>query len=128
MTWEELSSVWTPLSVVVAALSGALLGYVVLGQFAADPAYASGIASPLQVGVLTVVLLAAIGLIFYGGQIGTSWIGGDTNWARVVSRFGVWLAYSAAIGLGLYLRLRRHLRARHAQAHDRAVADLAVTR
>lgn len=125
MTLEELTAVWTPLSLGVAVLSGALLGYVVLGRFAADPAYASGIASPLEVAVLTFVLTAAAGLIFYGGQIGTSWIGGDTAWTRVVSRYGIWLAYSVAIGVGLWIRLHRHLARKHAEVHDRAVSELA---
>src|SRR5258706_15841948 len=99
MTLAELVSVWTPLSIGVAMASGALLGYVALGRFAADPAYASGIAGPGEVAILATVLTAATGLIFYGGQVGTSWIAGDAGWVRLLSRYGIWLAYSIAIGI-----------------------------
>jgi hypothetical protein len=126
MTLEELTAVWTPLSIGVALLSGSLLGFLVLGRFAADPAYASGTASPLEVAILSAVLTAAAGLVFYGGQIGTSWIGGDTAWTRVVSRYGIWIAYSIAIGVGLWVRLHRHLARKHADIHDRAVSEVAA--
>lgn len=124
MIWSEISSVWTPLSVSVAVGSGLALGFVLLGRFAADPTYASGKSSPLESAILAIVLTAAIGLVFYGGQIATSWVGGDTGWVRVMSRYGIWLAYSIGIGVGLWLRLHHHLARRRSDAHARAVSEL----
>jgi hypothetical protein len=126
VTLAELTEVWSPLSVLAAAIPGFLLGYLLLGRFAADPAYASGDATPLDYGVLTAILTAATGLIFYGFQIITSLVDGDTHWTRVVSRYAIWVLYSLAIGIGLWLRLHRHIAARHAAAHERAVAELAA--
>jgi hypothetical protein len=125
MTLAELTEVWTPLSLAVAIISGLLVGILLVGRFASDPAYASGDASPLEYALVTVVMTAAAGLIFYGGQIMTSYIGGDTAWTRVVSRYGIWIAYAAAIGLGTWIRLHRHLRRKHAEIHDRAISQLA---
>ena len=124
MTVAELVEVWTPLSIAVAMLSGLGLGYVLVGRFAVDPAYASGEASALEYAATTAVTAIAAGLIFYGGQILTSYIGGDTAWTRVVSRYGIWVAYSVAIGLGLWLRLRRHVARKRYEAHERAVREL----
>ena len=124
MTIAELAEVWTPLSLAIALVSGLVVGYILVGRFAVDPAYASGHASPLEYALVTAVVTAAAGLIFYGGQILTSWIGGDTAWTRVVSRYGLWLVYAAAIGLGTWVRLRRHLARKAAEIHDRAVSEV----
>lgn len=126
MTIQELVEVWTPLSIVAAILSGLVVGYFLVGRFASDPAYASGIAGPVDYALITAVLSIAIGMIFYSLQILTSFIGGDTAWTRVVSRFGLWVLYALAIGFGTWLRLRRHIALKHVEAHERAVHELEV--
>ena len=128
MTLGQLVEVWTPLSVVAAIAAGLVVGFVLVGRFASDPAYASGVATPIEYGVIIAVLAAAIGMIFYSLQIFTSYIGGDTAWTRVVSRFGLWVLYAAAIGLGTWVRLRRHISRKHNEAHDRAVSELEAKR
>lgn len=127
MTLEQLVEVWTPLSIAAAVLSGLVVGYFLVGRFASDPAYASGIAGPFDYAVITAVLSIAIGMIFYSLQILTSFIGGDTAWTRVVSRFGLWVLYAIAIGVGTWIRLRRHIRRKHVEAHERAIHELEAT-
>ncbi len=124
MTWSELIEVWSPLSILAALVSGLIVGYLLVGRFASDPAYASGVSTPIEYGIVAAVLAAALGAIFYGLQIATSWFGGDTAWTRVVSRFGLWALYSVAIGIGTWIRLNRHIARKHAEAHERAVAEL----
>lgn len=125
MTVEQLTEVWAPLTLTVAIVSGFVFGFVVLGMFAVDPQYANRDTTPLEGALWTAVTLAGIGLVFYGGQVFTSYAAGDTQWTRVVSRFGVWVMYSTAIGVGLWLRLHIHNAGRKAEAHARAVTELA---
>lgn len=119
-----LTEVWTPLSVALAVISGLAVGVILVGRYAANPAYASGVASPAEYASLAGIMGLAIGVIFYGGQILTSYLGGDTEWTRVVSRFGIWAMYSLAIGLGTWIRIRRHIARRRAAVHDQAVAEV----
>lgn len=128
MTLQDLFEVWTPLTVIAAIGPGLLGGAFLIGRFAKDPAYASGEATPFQYAVLTFALVAAVGLIFYALQILTSYVGGDTAWTRVVSRFGLWGMYSAALGVGTWLRLANHIARRHAEVHERAIAEVEAER
>lgn len=123
MTIAELTAVWTPLAMLIALGEGLLFGYVLIGRFAVDPAYATRVARPLEYGALTALMTAAAGLVFYAGQILASYLGGDTAWTRVVSRYGIWVAFSVAIGFGMWVRLHRHLARKHAEVHDRATSD-----
>jgi hypothetical protein len=51
----QLAEVWTQLSILVALASGLAVGFVLVGRFAADPAYASGQSTPLEYGVVTAI-------------------------------------------------------------------------
>lgn len=118
-----VTEVWNPLSILLALLSGGALGYLVLGRYAADPAYASGTATPLSVGVLTSVLTAAVGLVFFSVQILATYLADDPDWTRAASRLTVWVIYSAAIGTSVALRLKLHNDHKHVEARSRAVKE-----
>ena len=128
MTLAQFVEVWTPLSTWAAVVSGFLMGFLVIGYFASDPTYASTSTTPARVGVLTAVLVLALGMVFYGLQIFGSYLDGDTTWTRVVSRFGLWVLYGLAIGFGTWVRLQRHLARKHVEVHDRAVHELEAER
>lgn len=128
MTWAELTEVWRPLDIAFALVEGLVFGYVVVGRLAADPTYASGKASPVQVSWWTALSTAAAGFLFFGGQILASFLGHDTSWTRVASRYGIWVVFSVAVGSGLFGRLTRHLSRKHAEVHDQAVSDLEADR
>lgn len=120
----DITEVWNAASLSFAALAGMLVGYLAIGRFASDPAYASGEATPREYGVLTAVLASAVGLVFFGFQILGTYLDGDPGWTRVVSRLFIWLLYCSAIGLGTWLRLARNRNMRHRQAQDAAKREL----
>lgn len=128
MTFAELSEVWRPLDIGIAALEGLLFGLLLVGRFAANPAYASGVARPSEYGGIIALMTAASGAIFYGGQILATYAAGDQGWTRVVSRYGIWVVFSLAIGLGTWIRLRRHLAQKVVEVHDRAVSEIEADR
>lgn len=124
MNFSDLTEVWTPLSVVLAALAGLVLGYFVIGRIASDPTYASGRAKPREYGVLTSGLTVAVGLVFYSVQIIAVYIYDDNELARVLGRFGLWVLYGVCIGVGVSVRLRRYYKTKRDEAHERAVAAI----
>lgn len=128
MTLEQVSEVWTPLSVASAAIAGVLFGFLAIGLVTTKARFSSGDAGPLEVGFLTFALVASAGLVFYALQAVTTYLGGDPQWTRVVSRYGLWLLYSAALGVGTLLRSQLALRRRRSRAHDRAVDELGPDR
>jgi cytochrome bd-type quinol oxidase subunit 2 len=123
MTLDQLTEVWTPMSVAVALVTGLLVGLVV-GRYVADPAYASHVAAPRQYAALIGLMIVAAGVFFYGGQILTSYIGGDDEWTRAVSRLCVWVMYGVMIAVGTWIRIRYHLDGKRRIAHKRALAEL----
>lgn len=124
MTAAQLTEVWAPLTVGIALISGFLFGFGILGLFAVDPQYATRDVEPLEASAWTAATIAAIGLVFYGGQVLTAYLDGDIQWTRIVSRYAIWVFYSVAIGAGLWLRIHRHLRRKAAEVHERAVTEL----
>lgn len=124
MTLELLTEVWNEYTILFAICAGISLGYLVVGHYASDPAYASGEATSVEYGVLVATLAVAIGLVFFGFQVIATFIEGDPLWTRVVSRFGIWVVYSVAIGLGTGIRLTRHTRRKRAETHARAEHEL----
>lgn len=124
MTLSQFTEVWTPLSTSSAALAGFLLGLFLIGRLATDPTFGSAKATGAELTFLTFILIAAIGLVFYGLQTATSVLSNDPGWTRVVSRYALWLLYAATIALGTWLRLRRAHEHRRARAHDRATSEL----
>jgi hypothetical protein len=124
MTWAQLTEVWTPLSTIANFLGGLLFGLLGVGWAAVNPAYSARLALPREVALITFLMTASGGLVFYGIQTATSVIGEDPAWTRVVSRFGIWVLFAVAIGAGAWIRLRWDLWRRHAKAHTQAVAEL----
>lgn len=124
MTLDQLTEVWNLASILFAICAGVGLGALAVGHYASDPAYASGEATSAEYGVLVGFLAIAIGLVFFGFQVLATYLDGDPHWTRVVSRFGVWVVYSVAIGLGTGMRLTWHTSRKHAEAHARAEQEL----
>ena len=124
MTWAQLSEVWTPISIGFAIVAGVGFGYFLVGWVASTMTWASGLATPGGVSWLAVSLVSTVGLLFYGGQVWTSYLVGDTAWTRVVSRFVLWLLYSLAIGVGTWIRIRHLTDLKTEAARQRAVGEM----
>ena len=120
----SLLVVWTPATMAVAVLAGIGVGYWIVGRFAADPRWAAASASPRGLGILVAVLAAIVGLVFYVGQATATFVEGDPNWPRVVSRFGLWLLYAVFLGLGTWRRVADQVRARRTAIRTRAEREL----
>lgn len=124
MTLADLTAVWSPATILAAIVAGAIVGIVLVGSLASNPAYAAKDATPLRYGLLTAVAAGAAGCAFYSLQILASYVDEDPNWRRAASRFLLWVVFSIVIGLGTWIRLVRHIARRHREAHDRAVAEI----
>lgn len=113
--------VWTPATSITALMAGLAMGFFVVGTIAANPLYASNLAAASAVGRLVGGMAIITGVVFYVGQAIAAIADGDAGWPRVVSRFGLWMVYAIALGIGSWLRLRRHAamraKAAVAQAH-----------
>lgn len=124
MIVDQVLSVWNPATVAFALVAGFLLGFLAVGRYAADPAYASGEASPSEYGVLVTVLAGATGLVFFSFQILGTYLDGDPLWPRVLGRLAIWFIYCAAIGAGTATRLTWHVDRKHAEARENATREL----
>lgn len=122
-----LTEVWTTTSVLVAVFAGLVLGFVVLGYLSTLPTYATA-ASPGQVARVTAMAGAVAGLVFYAGQAAAAAVEGDATFDRLISRMCLWVLYSCAMALGLWLRLRLelHRRRRHVLEVAHAAVEEAV--
>lgn len=123
MTLAELAEVWTPLTLGLNLIAGLVTGYVAVGAYAINPQYSTLVATPREIGTILFSITSAIGLVFYGLNIASSFLGGDPEWTRVVSRLGVWILYAGAISIGTSIRLRRFLNARKARILAQAQAE-----
>ncbi len=119
-----MAQVLTLVNVLVALAGGALAGYFLVGQVAADPAWVSPDANARAVGLLTTSYSVAVGGLFYLGQVVAAVADGDTGWPRLATRFVLWLAFCFAMGVGTWLRLRVHEHVRHLEARARARDEL----
>lgn len=116
---------WTWATFIAAVLAGLGLGYVLIGRFAVDPTYANPALTALQIGRLVFGAGLICGLVFYVGQSVASAADGDPGWARIVSRYGLWMVYSACLGVGAWWRVHDHLRLLRLSAHVRAEREIA---
>ena len=124
MTFAELSEVWSPLSALLALVSGVAFG-LAFGWFASNPTYSrSDIAGPLRIALIVVLFVASAGLTFYAGQTLGSFLSDDPLWFRVMSRYGQWLLFSLAIGVTTWALIRRDRSNRRHRAHRRALREL----
>lgn len=110
--FDTLSTVWTWPTVAVALVAGFALGVTVVGYLSALPAYASGVAAAWKYGLLTALGGALAGGVFYVGQALVTFAESSDAWERVVSRWGLWALYSAALGFGTFVRLEVYRRRR----------------
>lgn len=123
MSLAELTEVWSPLSALLAIAAG--VGYgILVGWIATNPAYSSGMASPLRLAVIALVFAASAGLVFFALQTLGSYLSGDPHWSRVMSRYGQWAVFSLAIGVTTWIVVKRDLHQRRNRAHQRAIAEL----
>jgi len=121
MTLDQLTEVWTPLSTIANFVGGLLFGVLGVGWAAVHPTYSARLARPAELAVITFLMTAAAGLVFYGIQTATTYLGDDASWTRVVGRFGIWLLFAIAIAVGAWLRMRWDLHRRHVVARTRAL-------
>jgi hypothetical protein len=126
VTLAELTEVWSPLSALIALVSGVAFGLAV-GWFATNPAYSrSDLAGPLRIALGTVLFSVSAGLVFYAGQTLGSFLSDDPHWSRVMSRYGQWILFSLAIGVTTWALIRRDRSRRRRRAHQRALAEIAT--
>lgn len=123
MTIENLTTVWSPISALLAIMAGTAYG-VAAGRIATNPAYSAGIASPIRTAVITSIFAASGGLIFFAAQSLGSYLSNDPNWSRVMSRYGQWFLFSIAIGVTTWILVRRDRDARHRRAREIIASEL----
>lgn len=124
MTLAELTEVWSPLSALIATVSGVLFG-LAFGWIAINPVYSrSDLAGPVRVAFWTALFAASAGLVFYAGQTLGSFLSADPHWSRVMSRYGEWVLFSLAIGVTTWALIRRDRSARHQRARNRAISEM----
>lgn len=117
-----ITTVWTPAGTAVAAIAGLMLGVLVLGYLATLPTYVSE-ATPLEAGGIVVLASSLAGAVFYAGQIVVA-VGADDVPDRLVSRYGLWVLYSVAMGAGTWARLAWALYRRGRHVHEQAVTEV----
>lgn len=121
---NAIAIVWTPATLTAAVVAGVAMGVFVVGWVATNPAYASGIASPVAIARLVGVMGVATGVVFYVGQTVAAAADGDPGWYRIASRFGLWLVYAVCLAVGSWIRLSQDQRARRIRAERKARAEL----
>lgn len=112
--------IWSPAAISAGVAGGFGMGLLLIGPFASSPRYSAGLVPPSRIGILTAALGALLGLAFFVGQAVASYATGDALWPRVVARFGVWLIFAAALGVGTFIRVRIEDRRRKARFLARA--------
>lgn len=122
MTWADVTEVWSLQSALLAVIAGVGYGMLV-GWIATDPTYSAGIATALRLAVIAFVFAASAGLVFFALQTLGTYLSGDPNWPRVMSRYGQWIVFSAAIGVTTWARVERAHRRRKARAHEIVVGE-----
>lgn len=120
---SEITEVWTPASALLAVIAGVGYGALV-GWIATDPTYSAGIATAPRLAVIAFVFAASAGLVFFALQTLGTYLSGDPNWPRVMSRYGQWVVFSFAIGVTTWVLVERDRRRRRSRAHERAVAEI----
>lgn len=107
----DLFAVWSPASVLAAIAGGIVVGWTVSILVATN--YLGVVhVSPGVISIATGLLAAWAGLVFYVGQLADAILSGDPGLPRIVSRFLIWLMFSASIGIGLWIPLDRQARPR----------------
>jgi hypothetical protein len=125
MAGVDVLLVWSPATLVAAALGGFGFGFLIIGPLSERPLFVSS-ASAGQLAVLVGGLAAFGMLVFFAGQAGATAAEGDTLWPRVISRAGLAVVYGVAIGIGLYASVRGAHRRRHKRAVATARQQLAA--
>jgi len=119
-----ISDTWTVATIVVAVAAGLGVGYLMLGKLASNPAYASQYLTSRSVGILVIVTALFSGGAFYIGQIVATAAEGDGGWARILSRYGLWIIYSIALGIGTSFRLDKYSKRRMKKIYESVKHDI----
>lgn len=98
--------VLTPSAVGVATVGGFAVGWLLLAEAIRDPRYGTGAAAGTYARLIGGMGIL-IGGVFWSGQIVSSAVDGDPAWPRAAARYVVWLIFSVAVGVGVYVGLRR---------------------
>lgn len=123
MNLNDISEVWTPMSAILAIVAGVGYGLLV-GWIATDPNYSAGTASALRLAFIAFTFAASAGLVFFALQTLGTYLSGDPNWPRVMSRYGQWVVFSLAIGVTTWFRVENSIRRRRRRAHDLVAAEI----
>lgn len=105
---RDIDEVWSLEAVLAACVSGALFTAYLWWVHIRRPAI-NGRALPLL--VFVDILMGAF-LFTVSQVVAALWIG-DAGWVRVMSRFGMWVPFAAAVALLLWVAIR----ARHRRSH-----------
>lgn len=116
---DLLIGVWSVPVLLAAAVAGAVFGFGAIGFAIRNPIFSSGLATPIQNGLLATLMAIVGGGFFWISQIAGAYGAGDPLWWRVASRFSVWVVFCLAIGVGVYLAARRDRAQRHRAARER---------
>lgn len=93
----SLFVVWTPASIVAAIVGGALVGLLLISRFD-NPRF-----DARESAAVVALLGSFAGLVFWSALFSD----GPTNAWRVVSRFGLFLLFIVAMGIGTGIGVRR---------------------
>ncbi len=106
---KEIDEVWSWPSTIAAALAGALYALYVWQIHIRRPS-ANGRALWAQIGVDALVG----SFVFTVSQAVASIYIGDAGYVRIMSRYGLWIVFSAALAAGVWLGVRhRHRHGGH---------------
>lgn len=109
---ELVQTVLTPAALAAAIAGGLGFGWLVLGELIQSDRFGTATAAALHFGLLVGLLGVVMGLIFYAGQIASALADHDQAWPRAAARYGLWIVFSIATGIGTWLGLRREWHAR----------------
>lgn len=98
-------TLWTPSAILAAALVGLGIGLALALFPAMIGSERSTILAPSRAGLVAAALVVWLGSAFYAGQGVDSYLSADPGLPRVVSRWALWLLFSVAVGIGVWIGL-----------------------
>lgn len=101
-----IADVLSPAALVTAIVGGIAVGWLLVAEAIRDPRYGTGTAAGMY-GRLICGMGIVVGGIFWSGQIVAAYADNDPNWPRAAARYVLWVVFSVAVGLGVYVGLRR---------------------
>ena len=97
----------TPAEVIAAIVGGIAVGVLLLANAVRNPRHRTGAAAAGMYARLIAGMGILLGGIFWTGQVITKATEADPLWADAAVHYIVWVVFSLAVGLGVYIGLRR---------------------